>query len=433
MEFDPHSLLNTFIDNRSIQLVSVLGVGAYGIVYLGVHVPTSRRYAVKLITKQEAAENEVALHSKVSSHAGILTLEKVVREDGRIYLVLEYASGGDLFTAITQQQGFAGNNRIIRHIFLQIIDAVQHCHSNGISHRDLKPENVLIFPNMHVKLADFGLATTQTVSAEFGCGSSFYFSPECQGQLVKNNERVKGYSTQQNDVWSLGVILVNLAVGRNPWKQATMKDPAFAAYTRKPRGFFKSILPSISDELGQLLPQIFCLDPARRISLPELRLKVTCIKSFTCIQNDQRPCYAVRVPIKVATPTIVSTPRASPMKYTDSLIQTLFQYVQGFGDDVILEHQSTRPSYYQQPPPTGCLPPTPPSLPPPSSTTTSCSASPCSSVSSFGSIAETPRSPVIAPSPLDLKKMDAAIITPPDIPSSTADGFFRPSRYRCHQ
>ncbi|KAI9492153.1 kinase-like domain-containing protein, partial [Zychaea mexicana] len=274
-------LLNTFIDRRSIQLVSLLGVGAYGIVYLGVHVPTSRRYAVKLITKPDSAENEIELHARASGHGNVLTLEKVVRENGRTYIVLEYASGGDLFSAITQQQGIAGNNRAIKHIFLQILDAVHHCHQVGIAHRDLKPENVLMFSNMQVRLADFGLATTQSVSNEFGCGSSFYFSPECQGQLVKNNERVKGYSTYQNDIWSLGVILVNLTAGRNPWRQATMKDPTFSTYVKKPRGFFKSILPSISDELNELLSRIFCLDPARRISLPELHLRVARMRSFT--------------------------------------------------------------------------------------------------------------------------------------------------------
>ncbi|KAI7882529.1 Pkinase-domain-containing protein, partial [Lichtheimia hyalospora FSU 10163] len=265
----------------SIQLVSVLGVGAYGVVYLGVHVPTSRRYAVKLLNNPKAAETEITLHSRVSSHKGVLTLEKVVRENDRVYLVLEYATGGDLFSAITQQQGIAGNNFAIRHIFTQILDAVQYCHQQGIAHRDLKPENILMFSNLQAKLADFGLATTQLVSAEFGCGSSFYFSPECQGQLVKNKERIKGYSTRQNDIWSLGVILINLTAGRNPWRQATMKDQAFASYVKKPQTFFKRILPCISDELNDLLLRIFCLDPARRISLPELRLRIQFIRSFT--------------------------------------------------------------------------------------------------------------------------------------------------------
>lgn len=68
--FNPFLLLNTFIDNRSIQLVSILGVGSFGVVYLGVHVRTGRRYAVKLLLykKPEMVEREIELHSRVSGH-----------------------------------------------------------------------------------------------------------------------------------------------------------------------------------------------------------------------------------------------------------------------------------------------------------------------------------------------------------------------------
>ncbi|KAI9315080.1 kinase-like domain-containing protein, partial [Dichotomocladium elegans] len=274
-------LLNTSINEGSIHLTSLLGMGAYGVVFLGIRTNTSRRCAVKLLSESDAAKNEIKLHKRVSGHPGILPLEEIIREKGHVFLVLEYAPEGDLFSAITQKQGIVGNDRAIRSIFLQILDAVQHCHDHGVAHRDLKPENILMFPHRSVKIADFGLATGQSVSSEFGCGSSFYFSPECQGQALGHSRVVKGYSTRQNDVWSLGVILVNLVVGRNPWHQATLKDTAFAIYCRKPnQAFFKHILPSISDALADLLVRIFTLDPGRRISLPELRVRVTVMESF---------------------------------------------------------------------------------------------------------------------------------------------------------
>lgn len=178
----PEVLLNKYIDNRTIKLVSVLGSGAYGVVYSGIHLKTNTTVAVKLIPTSNnntaAYKNEIMLHSQVSSHPNILSLKRVVKGHGYVFMILDYATCGDLFSAITKNTyDIVGDNHKIKHIFLQILEAVQYCHQNGISHRDLKPENILLFNNLKVKLADFGLATTQAVSADLGCGSSFYFSP----------------------------------------------------------------------------------------------------------------------------------------------------------------------------------------------------------------------------------------------------------------
>ncbi|KAI9311836.1 kinase-like domain-containing protein [Dichotomocladium elegans] len=300
----PHAFLDTCIDNHTIKLLSILGVGAYGIVYKAVHLRTGEFFAVKLVTHVNK-QSEADIHALVSGHPNILSLIKRVDEGPVTFLVLEYCPQGDLFTTLTRKRqaqkpgeaegesaaGIIGNNDLIRHIFLQLLDAVQHCHTLHVAHRDLKPENILIFPNNHVKLADFGLATTSAVSAEFGCGSSFYFSPECHGGLLRNQQRIKGYSTQQNDVWSLGIILINLATGRNPWKQAAQHDASFAAYcSRRHRpGFFRLLLPSISPALESILDGIFCLDPSRRMSLPELRVRVSQCAVFTYQPQQHHP------------------------------------------------------------------------------------------------------------------------------------------------
>ncbi|KAI8074877.1 kinase-like domain-containing protein [Gongronella butleri] len=280
---DPPSILGTCIDNGRIKLMSILGVGAYGIVYLAQHTrKPHKKYAAKLLSNTKVSRSEVDIHAQLADHDNILSFEKVVKHDGYTFMVLEYAPGGDLFAGITHPvHGLVGNDDAIRYIFLQILDAVEYCHQHGVAHRDLKPENILMFPNWRVKLADFGLATTQSVSTEFGFGSTFYFSPECQSGMVRNNQRIKGYSTQKNDIWSLGVILVNFTTGRNPWKQANMDDATFAAFVQNPKHFFRRILPKISEELDAILCRIFCLDPALRISLPELRLKIQKCQSFT--------------------------------------------------------------------------------------------------------------------------------------------------------
>ncbi|CAO3592345.1 unnamed protein product [Absidia cylindrospora] len=223
---------------------------------------------------------EIGLHARLSGHPHIVQLDRVIRQPNYTHLVMEYAPEGDLFTAITERDLFAGDHPLIRRVFLQLLDAVEHCHLNGVYHRDLKSENVLVFDGGRtIKLTDFGLATLDPISTDYGCGSIFYFSPECQGDLAKQRQQRVGYATAPNDIWALGVILINLAAGRNPWKQASLQDETFRAYLSDP-DFLLKILP-ISRELNRILKRIFCIDPLRRIGLKELAYRIQQCKYFT--------------------------------------------------------------------------------------------------------------------------------------------------------
>ncbi|KAI8082171.1 kinase-like domain-containing protein [Thamnidium elegans] len=274
----------TLIDN--LRIVDILGKGAYGQVYLGRHEEKKEMYAIKSLfhkNKQRSLERmEIGLHARLSGHPNIIQLKRVIRDQDLdwTHVVLEYGPEGDLFAAITERDLYAGNHPLIRRVFLQLLDALSYCHDNHVYHRDLKPENILVFDGGRtVKLADFGLATTSAVSQEFGCGSTFYYSPECQGDLFQSSCDRIGYATGPNDVWALGVILINLATGRNPWKQASLKDETFRAFLADP-DFLLSILP-ISRELNRILKRIFCIDPVRRITLTELKEKIRNCKYFT--------------------------------------------------------------------------------------------------------------------------------------------------------
>ncbi|RIA89632.1 kinase-like domain-containing protein [Glomus cerebriforme] len=287
--FNPSERIGNLIDNGRLEITNILGVGAYGVVYSAKHVINQRVYAVKCMPKAnvDARQHrlhgtEIKLHSQVSNHPNIISLEKVVDTSDTLNVVLEYCREGDLFSMITEKGGYLGNDQLIKQVFIQILDAVQYCHFNGIYHRDLKPENILVFDGGRtVKLADFGLATTDCWSRDFGCGSTFYMSPECQGGL---NKKVRGYATAPNDVWSLGVILINLTCGRNPWKQACLRDETFSVFLRD-RDFLKTILP-LSDELNEILKDIFALDPEKRISLDDLRERVLACRKFTISEYD---------------------------------------------------------------------------------------------------------------------------------------------------
>ncbi|WFD18216.1 Serine/threonine protein kinase [Malassezia caprae] len=315
------NLIGSRIADGRLQLVSLLGLGAYGVVYLARDVSsvvhqrlqrppflqgnTSGFYAVKCLNKvgldsrQRAFQRrEILLHTMSSSHPSVVTLHRVIDNpwEPYVYVILDYCADGDLFTMITEKQRYmlppepfvpdpnatdgrplppdeaytharAKMDLIIKDVFGQILDAVEHCHSLGIYHRDLKPENILCTAEgRRVLLADFGLATGDRTSADFGCGSSFYMGPECQGGIT---HRLTEYSTAANDVWSLGVILINFICGRNPWKQATPNDDTFREYLRDPN-FLEKILP-ISDEVHAVLKRIFTLRPDARPSVSELR------------------------------------------------------------------------------------------------------------------------------------------------------------------
>jgi serine/threonine protein kinase len=185
----PPPALGTVIDNNTIELVEVLGVGGYGVVYRAVDTrdPLLTSYAVKCLISSHIHHSarqrqlhirEIALHRLASAHPNVVTLHRVVEEGNYTYIIMDYASDGDLFSQILHNCRYLGHDHLIKHIFLQLLDAVEYCHSLGIYHRDLKPENVLCFDGgMRVAITDFGLATTDMFSEEFRTGSVYHMSP----------------------------------------------------------------------------------------------------------------------------------------------------------------------------------------------------------------------------------------------------------------
>ncbi|KAI0032860.1 kinase-like domain-containing protein, partial [Vararia minispora EC-137] len=282
--------VGSYIDGGALQLVSVLGYGGYGVVYRAVDTrPDSvdaSSYAVKCLihshTRSSARQRrlhlqEISLHQRVSGHPHVVTLHRVVEEDGYTFIVMDYCPDGDLFAQILHHRRYLGHDPLIKHVFLQLLDAVGYCHSVGVYHRDLKPENVLCFNNgLRLALTDFGLATTDRVSDEFRTGSVYHMSPECQGGIFAPSGT---YSTPYNDIWSLGIILLNLITGRNPWKSASASDPTFQAYLQDPANFLPSVLP-ISDEVNDILLQTLDVNWRSRITLAELRDAIEGVHSF---------------------------------------------------------------------------------------------------------------------------------------------------------
>ncbi|KAH9478742.1 Negative regulator of sexual conjugation and meiosis [Psilocybe cubensis] len=284
-----HPPVGTLIDGGSLELVEVLGVGGYGVVYRAVDTTRQpggqKSYAVKCLVasghqtprQRQIHIREIALHQLASAHPGVVTLHRVVEQGTHTYIIMDYATDHDLFTQILHKCRYLGDDALIKEVFLQLLDAVEYCHNLGIYHRDLKPENILCFDDgLRIAITDFGLATTDKLSDEFRTGSVYHMSPECQGGEFAPTGN---YSPMFNDIWSLGIILLNLATGRNPWKSATPSDPTFQAYLRDPMGFLPTVLP-ISPEVNEILVRMLDVDWRERSTLREVRYAIEEINNF---------------------------------------------------------------------------------------------------------------------------------------------------------
>ncbi|EMD32865.1 hypothetical protein CERSUDRAFT_21928, partial [Gelatoporia subvermispora B] len=273
---------------NTYELQKPLGEGAYGVVYRALMLespPDAPEYrAIKVVRKHipgrpdsyARLKREMELHRAVSAHPGVVTLHDAAESDEFVFMVLEYCDGGDLFDKIIEDGMFDGNDELIKKVFIKILDAVEYCHESGVFHRDLKPENILCNKDgSEVRLADFGLATNQTRSVSHGCGTEFYISPECVGKLYS----YAPYHTAPADIWSLGVILINMISDCAPWSRPTLRDAGFCGFLEDPFFFYRAI-PGVSRAAADLFDRIFHTNPLARLSIPEIREAVLQIDTF---------------------------------------------------------------------------------------------------------------------------------------------------------
>lgn len=204
----------------------------------------------------QALEREIVI-MKLIDHPNILRLYDVWETSSELYLILEYAEGGELFDYLCDR-GPLPRSEALSH-FQQIIMALHYCHRFNIAHRDLKPENILLDKNKNIKIADFGMAVWQGKSdmLKTACGSPHYAAPE-----VINGEPYNGTAS---DVWSCGVILYALLTGRLPFD-----DEDIVPLLEKVRQG-KYLLPSDMDpQVKDLISKMLEKDTKKRITVAEI-------------------------------------------------------------------------------------------------------------------------------------------------------------------
>ncbi|KAJ1785742.1 Serine/threonine protein kinase [Coemansia sp. RSA 2399] len=317
------------IDNGNLQFVKLIGVGTYGEVYMAIDRQTGESYAVKVLPRnQTSAEQppsiqsrlqrlststssrrraatgssaneqqyvdartlsrEVALYARIPNHGNIVRLERMLHTKDQLFMVMEHCPGGDLYENISTNPYFQlpNNDALIRRLFLQLVSALQHCHKQGVYHRDIKPENVLVTRDgLNVKLIDFGLSTNEPWCREIGCGSAYYMSPECQGGI---HTKVDRYAAAPNDVWALGIILINLTTGRNPWNRAHITDPLFRRYLTDKSFLCKAI--RATPEFTHIIYRTLDVNPLTRCTMDELQsLAQACPRFIEPVRTSYQP------------------------------------------------------------------------------------------------------------------------------------------------
>jgi len=303
---------------KTFEVVKRLGFGSYATVYLvrenikptaNRHVaePVRRRhYALKCLAKDEidgvavdAQMAEVTNQNLLPFHPNIVTLYRVLSTPSSLLLLMEYVPGYDLFDFLDKNcdcsvdftpienpdvNVLLSRRRLhlLSSMFSQMCDAVEACHAHKVFHRDIKPENFMVTPcwmttasgkrkcKVVVKLMDFGLSTTEVVSTMSDVGSRPYMSYECRNNVASS------YCPRGADIWSLGIVLLNMIYHCAPWNDSAEDAcPRFEAFLNKPIEFFMHRFTGMNLEIAEfLVTRVFCIlddpeDDSQRIGAAE--------------------------------------------------------------------------------------------------------------------------------------------------------------------
>ena len=247
-----------------------IGSGGFAKVVEGIHIPTGEKVAIKIMDKIELFTDPLNLRRvkteisllKIVRHKNIIKLYEVIETPQKIYLIMEYCEGGELFDYIVKKQHLTEKQSCI--FFHEIIDALEYLHSLNIVHRDLKPENLLIDKinkRLSLKLIDFGISNTYDLQSLLmtPCGTASYAPPE-----MHKGEKYYGLLT---DIWSAGVVLYAMVFGYLPF----CDDDEDTNINNIIEGNYE-IPSSASPELYDLLLHILDINPLTRYDIDQIKM-----------------------------------------------------------------------------------------------------------------------------------------------------------------
>mmetsp|Transcript_4903 Transcript_4903/g.9178 ORF Transcript_4903/g.9178 Transcript_4903/m.9178 type:complete len:488 (+) Transcript_4903:452-1915(+) len=263
-----------------------LGAGSFGYVHFATHRTSGQVRAIKTVRKASitsdlgarkkfVAEIEILKHM---NHPNIVKLYEFYEDENNYHLVTEYLPGGELFDYILKTRNL--NELSAANVMRQLLSAVSYCHMNNIVHRDLKPENLLLSSKteLNLKVIDFGTSGLcephKKLHARYG--TSYYIAPEV----------IKGKYNELCDMWSCGVILYILLVGKPPFNGATEKEIMMkvlqADYSLQGQEW-----ANISQEAKDLLSKMLTKSSKKRISASQAIVHPWIMHNFSRPSTDR--------------------------------------------------------------------------------------------------------------------------------------------------
>ncbi len=263
-------MIGTVLNNYKI--ISFIGEGGMGSVYLAKHLQLNRTVAIKSLLPQFLGNNEIKARFKNEAstlahlqHPNIVGLFDYIETDSGMYLIMEYVKGTPLDDLISKIIGPLPETKALP-IIKGILDGFSYAHKQGVIHRDIKPANIIITENEEVKILDFGIVrligegNQNLTKTGTQIGTVFYMSPEqVQGKKVDI----------RSDIYSLGITFYQMLTGLNPYKDLTTEYEIYTKIVKEDLTPPQEIYPGIPMYFAAVIKKAMEKDPKDRFQTCE--------------------------------------------------------------------------------------------------------------------------------------------------------------------
>ena len=290
---------------ENYKIIKKIASGGMGDVYLAEHTVLETKVAIKSLhsnlVNDEDFRKRFRTEAKTQwklSHPNIVKLTDFQERKDGLYLIMEYVEGMQLNNYIRDVTGPMPVHKLIP-LFKEILLAIQHAHSKGLIHRDIKPSNVLITPKGNAKIIDFGIAKSSDedkglTKTGVQVGTVSYMSPE-----QVNAEKLD----KLTDIYSLGVMLFQMAVGKAPYSAQTNTFKIQLSIVSDPLPDAKEIYPPISDDLVAIIDRATQKKKEDRFQSCDEFIK-SFDKKVVSKKNKSKPINSKNNPLEVSKKTV---------------------------------------------------------------------------------------------------------------------------------